>query len=187
MSRVGNEPIALPDGVDVQIDDSEVRIKGPKGELSVRLLRGVRFELDDGILRAVRVEDSKQARAFHGLARSLAANAVTGVSEGYRKELVVEGIGYRANVEGRSLKLQLGFSHVVDFPLPQGIDVEVEGQTEIAVVGADKQQVGEVAAEIRKIRPPDVYKGKGVRYRDEVIHKKVGKAGAGAGAMGGAA
>lgn len=180
MSRVGLKPIVLPDGVAVEVSARELKIKGPKGELATPVPPGITFLEEDGTLRAERANDAKQTRAYHGLARALAANAVHGVIEGYVKELVIEGIGYRANVQGRQLNIQIGFSHPVQFPMPEGIDIKVEDQTKITVTGIDKQLVGEVAAQIRRVRPPDVYKGKGIRYKDEVVRKKVGKAGVGA-------
>lgn len=180
MSRVGSKPIPLPEGVSVQVGEQELKIVGPKGELSTPVPAGVRFVEEDGVLRAERDGDAKQVRAYHGLARALAANAVQGVSEGYAVELVIEGIGYRASVQGQNLNLQVGFSHPVIHPIPEGIQVAVEDQTRIRVSGIDKQKVGEVAAEIRRIRPPDAYKAKGIRYKDEVVRKKVGKAGVGA-------
>lgn len=176
MSRVGKEPIQLPSGVEVKVHDDRLQIAGPKGELTTPVPSGIRFSVADGILQAERVGRGKKTRALWGLARSLAANAVIGVTEGYRRELRIEGIGYRANMQGRTLNMQLGFSHPVEFPVPEGIDINVEDQTKITVEGVDKQQVGEVAAQIRRIRPPEPYKGKGIRYADEIVRKKVGKA-----------
>ena len=180
MSRVGLKPITLPDGVSVQQNDGALQISGPKGELSSPVPPGISMIEEDGTVRFERADDDKQTRAFHGLARALAANAVQGVHEGYERKLLIEGIGYRAKMEGKSLVLQLGFSHPVNFPVPEGIEINVEDQTKIAVSGIDKQQVGEIAAQIRAFRPPDPYKGKGVRYADEIVRKKVGKAGVGA-------
>lgn len=180
MSRIGLKPIQIPDDVSVKIEKDRLTIAGPKGELNTPVPRGISFTSEDGVLRAERADDNKQTRALHGLARALAANAVHGVREGYSIDLVIEGIGYRAKMAGNDLVLQVGFSHPVEFPVPEGLSVEVQDQTRIAVKGIDKQQVGEIAAQIRRIRPPDVYKGKGIRYADEVVHKKVGKAGVGA-------
>ena len=180
MSRIGLNPITLPDGVAVEQAGSTLRISGPKGELTTPVPHGISMLQEDGQVRFERANNSKQTRAYHGLARALAANAVTGVHEGFVRDLRIEGIGYRAKMEGSKLVLQLGFSHPVDFPVPDGIAIEVDDQTKIRVSGIDKQQVGEIAAQIRRVRPPDPYKGKGVRYADEVVRKKVGKAGVGA-------
>ena len=180
MSRVGLKPIPVPDGVSVQIEADHLRISGPKGELSTPVLPGISFVQEDGALRAERATDDKRTRAYHGLARALAANAVRGVREGYEIHLRIEGIGYRAKIEDGVLVLQVGYSHSVMFPVPEGISVDVQDQTRITVGGIDKQRVGEVAARIRRVRPPDVYKGKGIRYRDEVVRRKVGKAAVGA-------
>ena len=183
MSRIGLMPITLPDGVSVRQDGTDLVVSGPKGELSTPVPPGISLVEEDGSVRFERTDDAKQTRAFHGLARALAANAVTGVHEGFERQLLIEGIGYRAKMEGASLVLQLGFSHPVDFPVPDGIEISVEDQTKVTIRGADKQLVGETAARIRRIRPPEPYKGKGVRYSDEVVKKKVGKSGVGA--MGG--
>jgi large subunit ribosomal protein L6 len=180
MSRIGLKPIQIPDDVSVQIDRDHLKITGPKGELCTPVPRGITFVNEDGALRAERADDDKQTRALHGLARALAANAVHGVKDGYSIDLVIEGIGYRAKMEGSKLVLQVGLSHPVEFAVPEGLSIEVQDQTKIAVKGIDKQQVGEIAAQIRRVRPPDVYKGKGIRYADEVVHRKVGKAGVGA-------
>ncbi len=177
MSRVGLKPITLPDGVSIQQNDSTLLISGPKGELSSPMPPGITMIEEDGIVRFARADNNKQTRAYHGLARALAANAVKGVHEGFQRDLRIEGIGYRAKMEGKSLVLQLGFSHPVDFPVPEGIEIDVIDQTKISIKGIDKQQVGETAAQIRHFRPPDPYKGKGVRYADEIVRKKVGKAG----------
>jgi len=176
MSRVGLKEIPIPDGVSVKVEKDHLKITGPKGELSTPVPRGIHFEQEDGVLRAQRAREDKQTRAFHGLARALAANAVHGVQEGYEIRLAIHGIGYRAKMEGSQIVLQVGFSHQVEFAPPEGISLEVEDQTKIKVIGIDKQMVGETAAQIRRIRPPDPYKGKGIRYADEVVRKKVGKA-----------
>jgi len=178
MSRIGLKPIPLPDGVSVRQDADTLHISGPKGELSSPVPPGVSLVQEDGVVRFERANDQKQTRAYHGLARALAANAVEGVYQGFQRNLLIEGIGYRAKMEGASLVLQLGFSHPVDFPVPEGIEISVESQTKISIKGIDKQQVGETAAQIRRFRPPEPYKGKGIRYEGEIIKKKVGKSGA---------
>ncbi len=178
MSRIGLKPIPLPDGVSIRQEDDTLHISGPKGELSSPVPPGVSLVQEDGVVRFERANDQKQTRAYHGLARALAANAVAGVYEGFQRNLVIEGIGYRAKMEGTSLVLQLGFSHPVNFPVPEGIEISVDDQTKISIKGISKQQVGEVAAQIRRLRPPEPYKGKGVRYEGEIIKKKVGKSGA---------
>lgn len=157
-----------------------MHVSGPKGELTTPIPPGITMVEEDGTVRFERANDNKQTRAFHGLARALAANAVQGVNEGFERELLIEGIGYRAKMEGKILVLQLGFSHPVNFSIPEGVEISVEDQTKISISGIDKQQVGETAAQIRAFRPPDPYKGKGVRYADEIVRKKVGKSGVGA-------
>jgi len=179
MSRVGLKPIVLPDGVSVSSSDATLRVSGPKGELETPIPPGITLVEEDGSVRFERADDNKQTRAYHGLARALAANAVTGVHSGFQRDLQIEGIGYRAKLEGKSLVLSLGFSHPVDFPVPEGIEIEVQDQNKITVRGIDKQRVGEISAQIRRFRPPDPYKGKGVRYADEIVKKKVGKSGVG--------
>jgi large subunit ribosomal protein L6 len=178
MSRIGKQPIKLPAKVEVKVAEREVSVKGPKGELRQALPGGIGAELSDGVLRLSRSDDSKRQKSLHGLMRALLANAVRGVSEGFTRELDIEGIGFRALVEGRNLVLSLGFSHPVRYAIPKGIDVKVDKQVHLVVSGPDRQQVGQVSAEVRGLRPPDVYKGKGVRYSDEIIKKKVGKKGA---------
>lgn len=177
MSRVGLNPIPLPDGVSVEIKDDHLLIKGSKGELTTPVPEGISFALEDGVLSATRADNAKQSRAYHGLARALAANAITGVSRGFKRELEIHGIGYRASAQGKMLNMQLGFSHPVDFPVPEGLTITTPEQTKIVIEGIDKQLVGETAAQIRRIRPPDAYKGKGVRYSDEIVRTKVGKSG----------
>lgn len=177
MSRVGLKPIVVPDGVSLKLEGRTLRVSGPKGELETPLPPGISFVAEDGSVRFERADDNKQTRAYHGLARALAANAVRGVKEGFERKLQIEGIGYRAKMEGNSLVLALGFSHPVDFPTPEGIEINVEDQNKITVKGIDKQRVGEISAQIRRFRPPDPYKGKGVRYADEIVKKKVGKSG----------
>jgi large subunit ribosomal protein L6 len=176
MSRIGQKPIAVPQGVKVQISDQKVDVQGPKGKMSVPMPRGIKFQTKDGILTALR--DSEEQRALHGLARALVANAVHGVTEGFKKDLDIVGVGYRAEVKGKNLVIALGFSHPVEFPIPEGIQIAVEKQTHMVVSGADKGQVGQVAANLRRLRPPDPYKQKGIRISGERLKKKAGKAGA---------
>ena len=176
MSRIGNKVIPVPSGVKVQIKDSVVDVQGPKGKMTVALPRGIRFEQTDGTLTAKR--ETEEQRALHGLARALVANAVTGVTQGFKKELVIVGVGYRAEVKGKNVVLALGYSHPVEFPIPEGIQIAIEKQTHMTVSGADKGQVGQVAANLRALRPPDPYKQKGVRITGERLKKKAGKAGA---------
>ncbi len=179
MSRVGKQPIPIPDGVTVTLAADAVEVQGPKGKLRQPVPPGVRFELADGKLAAlpVRANDRSLAK-FHGLARSLVANAVHGVSQGFTKELDIVGIGYRAQVSGPEVVLSLGYSHPVKFPIPSGIDITVDKQNHITVAGIDRQRVGQVAADLRALRKPDPYKQKGIRYTGEVLKKKVGKTGA---------
>jgi large subunit ribosomal protein L6 len=176
MSRIGNKIIPVPSAVKVQITDRAVDVQGPKGKLSIALPRGIRFEQKDGTLVAKRENDEQ--RALHGLARALVANAVTGVTQGFKKDLDIVGVGYRAEVKGKNVVLALGFSHPVEFPIPEGIQIAVEKQTHLTVTGANKNQVGQVAANLRALRPPDPYKQKGVRITGERLKKKAGKAGA---------
>lgn len=182
MSRIGRKPVVLEKSVQVDLTPSasprRAAVKGPKGSLEVAIPRGITCEQKDGRLLVSRADDSKPRRALHGLVRSLLANAVEGVSKGFKRELDIEGIGYRAQVQGRNVTFSLGYSHPVEFPIPDGIEIAVEKQTHLTVTGPDKQRVGQVAADIRALRKPDVYKAKGIRYSDEVIRKKVGKTGA---------
>ncbi len=178
MSRVGKRPIPIPSGVSVQISDDAVEVKGPKGTLRQDLPPGIKFEQNDGSLEAKPVREDRALAKFHGLARSLVANAVTGVSSGFQKELDIVGIGYRAEVKGQQLTLALGYSHPVLFDIPEGIGIKVDNQTHLVVSGIDRQAVGQVAADIRGLRKPDPYKQKGIRYTGEVLKKKVGKTGA---------
>ena len=175
MSRIGKLPIEIPAGVDVQIDDGLVRVKGPKGELSQAVSRDLTFEREDGMLRVNRPTDRGEHRALHGLTRSLVHNMVQGVTEGFEKRLEIQGVGYRAQLRGKTLELALGFSHPVRIEAPDGIEFELPAPTQIVVRGIDKQKVGEIAAQIRKVRPPEPYKGKGVRYVGEYVARKVGK------------
>jgi len=180
MSRIGNKPVEVPSGASVQMEGSDAVVKGPKGTLRVPLPAGIRLDRQDGHVLVGRNGD--EYAALHGLSRSLVANAVKGVTQGFEKHLDIVGIGYRAERKGEGVVFTLGYSHPIEFPLPQGIDVTVEKQTHLVVKGADKQQVGQVASEIRGLRPPDPYKNKGVRYTGERLKKKAGKAAAGAGA-----
>jgi large subunit ribosomal protein L6 len=175
MSRIGKKPIEIPDGVDVQLAPGHVTVKGPKGELDQDVSAEMKLELTDGTLTVERPTDRGEHRALHGLTRSLIANMVQGVTEGYEKRLEIQGVGYRAQLRGQALELSLGFSHPVSVEAPQGIEFEVPQPTEIVVRGIDKQQVGQIAADIRKRRPPEPYKGKGVRYSGEQVTRKVGK------------
>ena len=175
MSRVGRTPVAVPEGVEVAIDGREVTARGARGALSLRLVEEVEIALQDGALVLAPRDDGKRARALWGTMRSLVQNVVTGVSEGFRIVLELSGVGYRAAVEGNELVLQLGFSHEVRYPVPEGISIVCERPTQIAVSGIDRQRVGQVAAEIRAWRKPEPYKGKGIRYSDEVVRRKEGK------------
>lgn len=175
MSRVASNPVTVPAGVDVKIDNGLVRVKGAKGELQHTLHPLVSIEQDGGQLRFSANDGSIQAKALSGTTRALLNNMVTGVSTGFEKKLTIIGVGYRAAVQGKNLNLILGFSHPVNFPIPEGITIECPSQTEIVVKGADKQRVGQVAAEIRAYRPPEPYKGKGVRYVDEHVVRKEAK------------
>jgi large subunit ribosomal protein L6 len=176
MSRIGRKPIAVPTGVKVQIAPAAVEVQGPKGKLSIRVPRGIHFEQKDGTLLALR--ESDEVRALHGLARALVANAVRGVTEGFKKELDIVGVGYRAEVKGKNVVFALGYSHPIEFPIPEGLQIAVEKQTRITVTGADRARVGQAAADIRALRPPDPYKQKGIRLVGERLKKKAGKAGA---------
>ena len=177
MSRIGRMPVAIPGGVDVTISGREVVVQGPKGRLSLEVAAPIEVAQADGSITVTRPSDEGEVRALHGLSRSLIANMVTGVTEGYRKTLEIVGVGYRVQAKGQDLEFALGFSHPVPVSAPEGITFRVETQTRFVVEGIDKQQVGEVAANIRKLRKPDPYKGKGVRYQGEQIRRKVGKAG----------
>jgi large subunit ribosomal protein L6 len=178
MSRIGKKPIVVPKGVTVKIAQGAVEVKGPKGQLRQPFPSGIDFELADGHLVAKIGNDDSSLGAFHGLARSLVANAVTGVTEGFKKELDIVGVGYRAELKGKQVIFALGYSHAVVFDIPAGIDVAIDKQTHITVTGVDRQLVGQVAANIRRLRKPDPYKQKGVRYTGEVLKKKAGKTGA---------
>jgi large subunit ribosomal protein L6 len=177
MSRIGRMPVPVPSGVDVTINGREVVVKGPKGTLSMEVASPIEVAKNDGTITVTRPSDEGEIRALHGLSRSLIANMVTGVTDGYRKTLEIVGVGYRVQARGKDLEFSLGFSHPVPVHAPEGITFRVETPTRFVVEGIDKQQVGEVAANIRKLRKPDPYKGKGVRYQGEQIRRKVGKAG----------
>lgn len=176
MSRVGKKPISLPKDVKVEIKDNAIFVEGPKGKLGRTYPNRINLEIKDNLLFVKRISDAKLDRALHGLTRSLIANMIKGVTEGYTKELEIIGVGFRGQVQGNVLNMQLGFSHPVNFPIPEGIKIETPKQTQIVIRGIDKEKVGEVASEIRAIYPPEPYKGKGVRYALEYVKKKVGKA-----------
>ncbi len=175
MSRIGKKPVAIPGGVTAAVNGQEVKVKGPKGELKHVLVDSIMAKLDkDGVAVSPR-EDSQEARAMWGMSRTLIANLVAGVTEGFTKKLEITGVGYRAAVQGSNLQLQLGYSHDIAYPIPQGIQIQCPKPTEIIITGIDKQKVGQVAAEIRRYRPPEPYKGKGIKYSGEFILRKEGK------------
>jgi len=176
MSRIGNKPIAIPQGVKVQLAESAIDVQGPKGKMHVPVPGRIKFEQKDGNLIATR--QSEMQRALHGLARALVANAVKGVTEGFKKELDIVGVGYRAELKGKNVVFTLGYSHPIQFPVPEGIQIAIDKQTHLVVSGADKALVGQVTANIRSLRPPDPYKQKGIRIAGERLKKKAGKAGA---------
>lgn len=175
MSRIGENPISVIDGVTVTIKDPEIVVKGPLGELIMRRPEKVSVSLENGKINVNRIEESKKARSLHGLTRSLIANMIEGVAKGYKKELLIEGVGFRAAVQGQELSLLLGFASPKVFSIPDGIKIDVEGGTRVSISGIDKQRVGEVAARVRAYFPAEPYKGKGIRYVDEVVRRKVGK------------
>ncbi len=177
MSRIGKLPIPVPTGVDVTIDGSVVTVKGPKGSLSHNVVEPITVSREDTTIEVVRPDDERTSKALHGLTRTLIANMVQGVTQGYEKKLEIVGVGYRVQARGTDLEFALGFSHPVSVKAPDGISFAVESPTRFSVAGIDKQQVGEVAANIRKLRKPDPYKGKGIRYAGEQVRRKVGKAG----------
>jgi large subunit ribosomal protein L6 len=177
MSRIGNKPITIPKGVSIKVLDGAVEVQGPKGRLKQAFPSGINFQLDDGHLVASRGTEPALAK-YHGLARSLVANAVAGVTDGFKKELDIVGVGYRAELKGTQVIFALGYSHAVVFDIPEGITITIDKQTHITVTGVDRQLVGQVAANIRRLRKPDPYKQKGVRYTGEVLKKKAGKTGA---------
>ncbi len=186
MSRIGKKPIKVPSGVKVKIDDGQLEIEGKKGKLIAPIPPGIRFELNGDTLTAIRESDEKPFPAYHGLARAMAANCIHGVTEGFSKDLDLVGIGYKVDAKPKYLALTLGYSHPIEFPIPPGISIKVEKQNKpiqnyvstITISGSDKQQVGQYAADIRSLRRPDAYKGKGLRYASEVVRLKVGKKGA---------
>ena len=177
MSRVGKEPVVLPDGVDFKVDGAHVTVKGPKGTLERDFSDLMSFTVEDGTVVVVPADDERETRALHGLSRALLNNMVVGVTEGYSRELQTVGVGYRANLQGRKLELAVGFSHPVHIEAPDGVDFEVPDPTKIIVSGIDKEAVGQTAANIRRVRPPEPYKGKGIRYAGEHVRRKAGKAG----------
>jgi large subunit ribosomal protein L6 len=175
MSRIGRLPVVIPKGVNVRWEDGVLVAKGPKGENSVRIHPEMQVDVGDKEVRVARPSDAKRHKALHGLSRTLVANTVKGVSEGFTKKLEIRGVGYKAEVKGKTLVLALGYSHPVEFPIPQGIEIQCESATLVAVRGIDRQRVGQVAADIRGFRPPEPYKGKGVRYEGEFVKQKAGK------------
>ncbi len=177
MSRIGKEPVVLPDGVDFKVDGSHVTVKGPRGTLQRDFSELMSFNVDEGTVVVVPADNERETRALHGLSRALLNNMVIGVSDGYRLELQTVGVGYRANLQGRKLELAVGFSHPVHIEAPDGVDFEVPEPTKIIVTGIDKEAVGQTAANIRRVRPPEPYKGKGIRYAGEHVRRKAGKAG----------
>jgi large subunit ribosomal protein L6 len=178
MSRIGKKPIAIPKGVTVKVVDGAVDVQGPKGKLRQATPPGITFVMADNQLQAARASEDPELAKYHGLARSLVANAVAGVTDGFKKELDIVGVGYRAEIKGKQVIFALGYSHAVVFDVPAGIDVAIDKQTHLTVTGVDRQLVGQVAANIRRLREPDPYKQKGVRYTGEVLKKKAGKTGA---------
>jgi large subunit ribosomal protein L6 len=177
MSRIGKKPVPVPAGVEISIDGQTVAVKGPKGSLRRTFTDRVDLTMEEGTVLVARKDDARESRALHGLSRALLANMVIGVADGFQRELSIVGVGYRAALKGSGLELQLGFSHPVQVPAPDGISFEVPEPTRVIVSGIDKEQVGQVAADIRKLRPPEPYKGKGVRYINEQVRRKAGKAG----------
>ena len=176
MSRIGKLPIAIPDGVNVTVEGSSVTVKGPRGELARSFDPDMKIDLEDGEIRVTRPTDQSRHRALHGLTRSLIFNMVAGVSEGFEKVLEIHGVGYKAEQKGKQLVLSVGFSHTVPMDPPDGVEFSLDSPTVIRVRGIDKEKVGQIAAEVRKVRPPEPYKGKGIRYRDEHVRRKAGKA-----------
>lgn len=177
MSRIGASPISVPSGVEVKVKGDRVEVKGPKGSLTQAISPTIAVTVDDGVMTVDRINDERENRALHGLTRALLYNMVVGVTEGYSKELTAVGVGYRAALKGSTLELQVGFSHPVTIDAPDGVTFEVPEPTKIIVSGIDKQKVGQVAADVRAVRPPEPYKGKGIRYSDEYVRRKAGKAG----------
>jgi len=178
MSRIGNMPVALPPGVDVKIDGANLTVKGSKGQLSREFHDWMTFDINEGIITVGRPDDTRESKALHGLSRALLNNMVVGVSEGFTKSLEIQGVGYRAALKGKNIELQVGFSHSVLVEAPEGITFEIPEPTKINISGIDKELVGQAAANIRKVRPPEPYKGKGIRYKGEHVRRKAGKTGA---------
>jgi large subunit ribosomal protein L6 len=181
MSRIGKNPITIPAGVKVSVQGQRIQVEGPKGSLERTIAPPAQVEVKDNKIIVSRPDDSRKSKAMHGLARTLIKNMVQGVTQGFEKELHIEGVGYRAAVQGQVLNLSLGYSHPVDFQIPKGITIVVDQQTELKISGIDKELVGQVAANIRFLREPEVYRGKGIRYKDEVIRRKAGKTAASGG------
>jgi large subunit ribosomal protein L6 len=177
MSRIGKEPITVPDGVKVSLGGGVFTAEGPKGKVSEKVVPRVEVAVDDGVIQVTRHGDAGTDRAMHGLMRALLANAVKGVAEGFSKTLEINGVGYKAEVQGKNVVFALGYSHPVNYAIPDGISIEIDKNNQVTVSGADRQQVGQVSAEIRSLRKPEPYKGKGIKYSDEIIRRKVGKAG----------
>jgi large subunit ribosomal protein L6 len=178
MSRIGKQPVTIPSGVEVSIDeDNSVTVKGPKGTLAQKLAPSMKLERENGTIQVQRPDDQREHRALHGLTRTLLNNMVVGVTDGYRRDLEIQGVGYRAALDGQVLVLSVGFSHQVRMSPPDGVTYALEGNTRVSVTGIDKQMVGEEAARIRRVRPPEPYKGKGIRYAGERVRRKAGKAG----------
>ena len=175
MSRIGKRPVPVPAGVTANIEGRQLSVKGPKGTLSMQLAEEVTYEINDGGISVQPANDTKRSRSFWGMQRTLVQNLITGVTEGYSKQLQITGVGYRANAQGKTLKLQLGYSHDVDYAIPEGITIATPDQTTVNISGIDKQKVGQVAAEIRRWRKPEPYKGKGIKYAGEFIFRKEGK------------
>ena len=175
MSRIGKRPVALPAGVTATVDDGMLAVKGPKGTLSLQLADDISYDVQDGAIAVQPANDTKRARSFWGMQRTLVQNLVTGVTEGFTKTLEITGVGYRAAAQGRNLRLQLGYSHDVNIPVPEGIDIKTPDATTVEISGIDRQKVGQIAAEIRRWRKPEPYKGKGIKYRGEYIFRKEGK------------
>jgi large subunit ribosomal protein L6 len=181
MSRVGKRPVAIPSGVEVTVTGDRVSVKGPNGQLTEEIPAVISISVSDGQVKFERPDERKPTRALHGLARALVANMVKGVTAEFVKELEIQGIGYRAEAPGKKLVLSVGYSHPVEMPVPQGLQVSVDNNVIVKISGANRQQVGQFAANVRSVRPPEPYKGKGIRYRDEHVRRKVGKAGAAGG------
>jgi large subunit ribosomal protein L6 len=175
MSRIGKKPVPIPAGVTASIDGGQLSVKGPKGTLTMALADQVTYALEDGQISVQPINDSKRARSFWGMQRTMILNLINGVTQGFSKTLEITGVGYRANAQGKNLKLQLGYSHDVDMPVPEGLEVKTPDQTTVEISGIDKQMVGQFAAEVRRWRKPEPYKGKGIKYRGEFIFRKEGK------------